>query len=194
MNKLGFWLLLLFAASCASKKSEDEKKEGAFFPVVSYLKSQAKAIDTSLYRIMKIETTGPVSDTQYIRREEFKTYAADFLNLPDITSSKWKDDYKEDKIYDEDLKSVILTYTTSEAENPIRREDVMLNGSPNEYGNSEVHTIIINKMETEDDLTTEKNMVWYVNKRFIIVTKTQKGTQPEQVKKLQVIWNDFPSQ
>lgn len=193
MNKLLSGLILICSlAACKDKKKQDES-EGQFFPVLSFLKGQANHIDTSLYRIVKIETIDSTSTTTYIRREEFKEYAKDFLELPDISAGKWKDEYEETKMFDDALNNVILTYTTTDKENEVRREDVMLEPT-NASGNSEVKTVIINKIESGGDSTVEKNMVWYVNKRFTIITKVEKGNQPEKIRKLEVIWNDFPDQ
>jgi hypothetical protein len=152
-----------------------------------------KNIDTSLYRIVKVETIDSASTTTYIKREEFQKYAKDFLDLPDISSEKWMDDYEETKMFDDVLNNVILTYTTTKPDNEVRREDVMLEPT-NASGNSEVKNIIINTLQSNNDSTIEKNMVWYVNKRFTVVTKIQKSNRPEKIKKLELIWNDFPDQ
>src|SRR5215203_2183448 len=191
MNKIliGFISISLLLA-CKSKTKKDNSQE-EFFPAISFLKGQAKHIDTSLYRIVKVETVDSNSITTYIKREEFSKYAKEFLELPDISSNKWKDDYEETRIYDEVLNNIILSYKTVEEDNEIRSEDIMLEPT-NSSGNSEVKNIIINTLQTAQDSTIEKNMVWYVNKRFIIVTKIQKADQPEKIKKLEVIWNDFP--
>jgi len=193
MNKIliGFISISLLLA-CKSKTKKDNSQE-EFFPAISFLKGQAKHIDTSLYRIVKVETVDSNSITTYIKREEFSKYAKEFLELPDISSNKWKDDYEETRIYDEVLNNIILSYKTVEEDNEIRSEDIMLEPT-NSSGNSEVKNIIINTLQTAQDSTIEKNMVWYVNKRFIIVTKIQKADQPEKIKKLEVIWNDFPGQ
>ena len=193
MNKIliGFISISLLLA-CKSKTKKDNSQE-EFFPAISFLKGQAKHIDTSLYRIVKVETVDSNSITAYIKREEFSKYAKEFLELPDISSNKWKDDYEETRIYDEVLNNIILSYKTVEEDNEIRSEDIMLEPT-NSSGNSEVKNIIINTLQTAQDSTIEKNMVWYVNKRFIIVTKIQKADQPEKIKKLEVIWNDFPGQ
>jgi hypothetical protein len=103
------------------------------------------------------------------------------------------DDYEETKMFDDVLNNVILTYTTTKPDNEVRREDVMLEPT-NASGNSEVKNIIINTLQSNGDSTIEKNMVWYVNKRFTVVTKIQKANQPEKIKKLELIWNDFPDQ
>src|SRR5206468_6928722 len=96
-------------------------------PVISFLKGQVKDIDTSLYRIIKIETVNNKIDTEYIKREDFKKYAREFTDLPDITSDNLKDDYQETKTYDDVLKSYILTYTTNSKDREIVKEDVMIN-------------------------------------------------------------------
>src|SRR5207248_6830436 len=122
----------------------------------------------------KIDTVDSLNDTTYLKREEFKKYAKDFLELPDITSDKWKDDYKESKLYDEDLKSVILTYTSKNKDNEVQREDVMIEPQPDENGNSKVKTILIDKWSTNGDSTVHKNMVWESDKRFLILTKVNR--------------------
>jgi hypothetical protein len=193
MNKLLTGLIcLVLLAACKNKKKQDDG-ENQFFPVLSFLKGQAKHIDTSLYRIVKVETVDSTSTTTYIKRGEFKDYAKDFLELPDISSDKWKDDYEETRMFDDALNNVILTYTTKDEDNEVRREDVMLEPT-NASGNSEVKTVIINKIKSSGDSTVEKNMVWYVNKRFTVITKIQKANQPEKIRKVEVIWNDFPEQ
>ena len=192
MNKCLIGVICLLCISCKHKK-KNVGEDTAYFPVVSFLKGQAKHIDTSLYRIVKIETIDSTTSTSYIRREEFEKYAKDFLDLPDISSDKWKDDYEETKMFDQELNKVILTYMTTEPDNKVRREDVMLEPT-NASGNSEVQNVIINTLHTQDDSTIEKNMVWYVNKRFTIITKVQKRDKPEKIRKLEVIWNDFSDQ
>jgi HD superfamily phosphohydrolase len=192
MNKVLTGVICALCLAACTNKQEDNS-ESQFFPVVSFLRGQAKHIDTSLYRIVKIETIDSSSTTSYIKREEFKDYAKDFLEMPDISSGKWKDDYEETKMFDDAINNVILTYTTKEKDNEVRREDVLLEPT-NTSGNSEVKTVIVNKIKSAGDSTVEKNMIWYVNKRFTIITKVQKNNQPEKIKKLEVIWNDFPDQ
>ena len=190
MNKLLSGLVFILCLSACKSKQKKDTQDGQYFPVLSFLKGQVKDIDTSLYRIIKVETIDSNSTTTYIKREDFNQYAKDFLGIPDISSDKWKDDYEETKMFDDALNNVILTYTTTEQDNEVRREDVMLEPT-NASGNSEVKNIIINTLQSGGDSTIEKNMVWYVNKRFIVVTKIQKANQPERIKKLEVIWNDF---
>ena len=190
------WMILLclgvaFLSCKHKKKPVNSNSDGAFFPVVSYIRGQVKDIDTSMYRIIKIETIDNRIDTQYIRREDFKTYAKDFTDLPDISSDKMKDDYTETKTYDDVLKSFILTYTTNVKDNEIQKEDVMIDPEPDENGNSIVRSIIIDEWPNHGDTIIHKSLLWQSNKRFLVVTKIDAPGTPEKITRLEVVWNDF---
>lgn len=191
MNK---WIICIIIATSivACKGKKKEEKKGQIFPVLSYLLAQVKNVDTSLYRIIKIETADSVSDTSFIRREEFRSYAKDFLDIPDISSAKHRDDYDESNNYDDLLDKALLTYTSRNSDNEIFRETVILDRDAS--GNSLVNTIIIDKQLKNKDSTVIKNMLWEANKRFQVITKTEVPNQPEKVRILQVVWNDLSNE
>ncbi len=191
MNQFIFLLAtIVFLTSCSSKKRKEPGEE--IFPVRAFLQAQVKHVDTSLYRIVKVEKEDTNSIKTFVPREEFRKLANEFLQMPDIASDKWQDDYEETKIMDDDM-SGILSYTSNDEDNEVQRQDVLL--EPNTGPNAgKVKTIIAYLVKSNSDSSVIKNMVWYVNKRFTIVTKTQKNNQPEKVKTLEVIWNDFTDQ
>ena len=187
MNKyLAAITCMLILWACKNKKKNENEK---FFSTVSYIQSQVKHVDTSLFKIVRIETVNGISDTSYIKRENFRDVAKDFLTIPDIASDKWSDNYDESNTYDEMLKNAVLTYTSKEKDNEIQREVVMID--PDDAGNSTVRTIIIDKIENGKDSTIEKNMIWHVDRRFQVITKIHKPDKAELIKTLQVSWNDF---
>lgn len=189
MNKWTCCLLVFsICLSCKSKKNNNDQE--SWFAVLPYLQSQVKQVDTSLHRIIKVETVDSTADTTFIPREEFRKYAQDFLDIPDISTGDKRDDYEESKMYDDVLNNVILSYTANKPGEEIRREDVTLTPGPS-GGTSEVRTIFINRIQNNGGNTVEKNMLWQVDKKFQIVTKTQPSAGPGKVKKLEVIWNDF---
>lgn len=188
MNK---WLIVPLACLLFSCKSGKKEEAGDFFPVLSYLKSQVAHVDTSLYRIIKITTVDNRNDTAYIRREDFRKEAADFLSIPDITGKKLSHDYQETEIYDESLGSVILSYMPTEEDAEIRRQEVVI--EPNQAEGDKVKSIFIDRLMEKGDVTVRKNMLWQVDQRFRIVTITQHEDGTEKVEKLQVVWNDTPS-
>jgi len=188
------WLLLTllpFAFSCKSKSNEEATDAEPYFPIKSYIESQIAHVDTSLYTIQRIETQNNRSDTTVIPREEFKKQAQDFLEIPDITKNKWRDDYEEFKTFDEDLQSAIISYRSKEGDAEVRRQEVII--KPNAAEGDQVKTIFIDRNFEEGSSSIQQKLLWEVNKWFRIVTITQKPNQPEQIKTVQVIWKEGPS-
>ena len=190
MNRCIVMLAIFILLSCSSKKKNKNTEE--IFPVRSFLQSQVKQVDTSLYRIVKVEKIDTNVTKSYVSREDFRALAKDFLSMPDISAVEWKDDYDGSKMFEEDMKAILM-YTTQEKENEIQRLDVILEPGSGE-ATGKVQTIIVYLIKSNNDSTVIKNMVWYVDKRFTIVTKTQKKNQPEKAKTVEVIWNDFTDQ
>lgn len=186
MNKLPLLLFLFLLPGCKEKKPD---KHIDVFPALSFIKGQIKQVDTSLYRIVVVKTENNKSDTSYIPREAFSKLAKDFMEIPDISSDKLKNDYEETQFYDETMQSVILTYLTNEEDNEVRRQDVIIDQA-NAAGINDVETIIIHTIKNKKNTTVTKNLVWYVNSKFTVITKTSKGNEPEKISKLEVVWND----
>src|SRR5215210_1434544 len=101
---------------------QKDKADADFFPALSFIQSQVKNVDTSVYSLLKIVTVDSRKDTVYMRREDFRKEARDFLSLPDITAKKWRKKYTETKMYEEDLNCVVLTYTPNDEDAQIRRQ------------------------------------------------------------------------
>jgi hypothetical protein len=192
MNKPFFFLLIstLFLISCKNKKAVNtEEPSTAYFPVLSYIKSQVAHVDTSLYRIIKVvEKDSTTRDTIYLKREEFKQAAKDFLSIPDISSDDLKDEYTESKIYDSDLESAVLNYMPKKPNQEVTRQEVMI--KPSTAGDN-VQSIFINRVTNTEDSTVQKILFWEVDKRFKIITLVQKPNAPEKKITEEVIWNDF---
>ncbi len=189
MNK---WLIvagILCLVSCKAKKEDDVNT--AFFPVASYIKSQVAQVDTTLNRIMKIVTVNGTSDTLYIRRDEFRKHANDFLSLPDISSKKLKDDYTETQLYDEDLERVILNYTPKKQDNEIKRQEVMIKAD--ELRGDKVESIFIDQLLEFNDSTVQKRLTWNVDHNFQVVTIVQKRNAPDKIHMLRLLWNESAS-
>jgi hypothetical protein len=185
MNKWFFCLLLAPGLiSCKSKKKEE--KNGEFFSVLSLIQSQVKKVDSSASQIRKLEKNGPVSDTVVISREEFRRYAQDFLMIPDISTPERKKLYEESKGPDKSTNSILYTYTTKDQDQEVQRETVMF--EPDTAGIAQLSILIIDLMKTNGDSTIIKNMVWYVDRSFHVITKTSKNEGPEQVRSVLVKW------
>lgn len=180
-------VLLVVVTGCKSKEKEGSEETG-FFPVLSFIKSQVAHVDTSVYAIVQVTKKDSLYDTVYLKREDFKTAAADFLSLPDITSKKLKKQYEETKMFDDALQRVVISYTPKDKEDvEIQRQEVII--KPGQQSDDEVQTIYIDRVQNNGDSTVQKRMVWDVDKRFQIISIIQKKQAPERVQTVDVNWN-----
>ena len=91
---LTLWSVLLLIVACKEKEAEPKKE---FISILSYINNQVADVDTSLYSIIRLDFIDSTrTDTTYIRREDFRALAKDFLSLPDIADKKNRKDYKEE--------------------------------------------------------------------------------------------------
>src|SRR5687767_10873135 len=108
MNKWLPAVLLVLLISCKEKEQDPEKK---FISIRSFFQNQVTDVDTSLYPIIRLDFVDSTrTDTSYIRREDFRALAADFLNLPDISEKKYSSQYREESLVDSMLDRVIISY------------------------------------------------------------------------------------
>lgn len=177
-------LAVLILTACGNKKQLDSTK--AYFSVVDYLKSQVKHMDSVPLNFTKITTVDSTSDTTSVTREEFHRFAKEFLDLPNIASAANMDDYKETNDFDEVLNNVLLMYTAKNADDEVRSETIMM--QPDDAGNTEVRTILVTTMKSENGTTIAKNMTWHLDRRFQIVTKTNKPGSGEQIETVVISW------
>lgn len=177
----------LLLAACKTRKKEPVDNDSGYFPVLSYLQSQVRQVDTGLYSITKISKAHNAVDTQYLRREEFRTAAQDFISLPDIASGDLKQKYNETKLYDEDLKKVVITYEPKNKNDfeQVTREDVII--EPGNAATDQVQSIYIETVSANSDSTVQKKMTWNVNQNFQIIKLIDKTGQ-EDVQTTDVRW------
>jgi hypothetical protein len=170
--------------ACKSKKKEEKE---AFFPALSFIQSQVAHVDTSLYPIIKLTFVDSTrTDTEYIKREDFRSLAKDFLELPDLGSSKFKKRFTEEKRYDETLGRVIFTLLPVSADKEqIQRQEVIINNAGND-----VHSIYIDFFSSSKDSSVEKKLFWRADQSFQITTIKQKPGTAEIITTSKVVWNE----
>ena len=180
--------VILFVTCLAACKSKDKQTKEAFFPILSFIKSQVAHVDTSLYRIIKLVRVDSTWDTSYIKREEFRTYASDFLEMPDLADKSYATAYDESKFYDASLNRVIITYTPRDRTlQSIQREEVTI--EPGEQGKDRVKNIIVDKRTTAKDSVTEiKRMLWNVDESFQVTTIIEKPGRPDSIQVTMINW------
>lgn len=177
---------LFFFNSCKQK----EKKEGEkFFPALSFIKGQIAAMDTSLYSIRKLDFIDSIqTDTTFIHRDQFRVIANDFLTVPDIASPKYEDRYKEEKLFDESLNRVMITYSPVDPEKEqVQRQQILIKPDPS---GDKVTNIFIETTVNTKDSAVQKKLLWKVDESFQVTTTRQLAGQPEKTTTFKVVWGE----
>ncbi|RYY40170.1 MAG: hypothetical protein EOO08_07490 [Chitinophagaceae bacterium] len=183
----GCWALLLVA--CGDKK--EEKADGTStepFQAIAFIRSQVRDVDTSLYQIRKVVSFDGKADTSVITREQFRQEAAPFLTLPDVASKDLRDDYKEENLYDETLKKVVLFYTAKDPEAALQREQVIIDP---DQGGGLVKTMIFDFYDKQGGYIVHRNLVWANNDHFSVSESLPGPGGTERIRRTTVSWNDF---
>lgn len=185
------WYLLLLTLSCKQKPKEEEKK---FISVSSLIEKQVAHIDTSLYAITRVVYSDSLhSDTTYIRREDFRSVAKEFLDIPDLSEKKVAKQYMEETRYDELLNRVIITYKPINSDDgEIKKQEIQV--TPDLATGDKVNNIIINRVINNRDGFLQKDMLWQIDKSFQVVTTTRQPGQPEKITTTKVTWNEDNNQ
>jgi len=177
---LALLLATLFYFGCKQKKND-------VFPALDFIKGQIAHVDTSVYRIVKlVPLTDSTYDTSYVKREDFKTLAKDFLETPDI-SKKFGGKYTEERMMNNELGLAVFIATTGDEDLEVRRQEVRILPDP---PNDKVKSIYIERLNGNKDSSVLKRMTWYTDRKFQIITIMQKKNQEEKTSVMQVVWND----
>jgi hypothetical protein len=184
-----FFSVLLLTIACKQKKNtenNDDQKEN-FFPVLSFIKSQVAHVDTSLYSIKKIVfIDSSHADTVFVPREQFRSLAKDFLEIPDLADKKYIKRYTEEKIFDETLNRVIISYKPQNPDKEeLQKQEILIAPDPS---GDKVSSIIIDRVINNKDSFLQKSMLWQVDKSFQVTTIAQKSGQPETTTIMKVTW------
>jgi len=181
---LGISLSAFALFACKSKMKEEKE---AFFPVLSFIQSQVAHVDTSLYSIIKLTFIDSTrTDTEYIKRDDFRSFAKDFLDLPDLNKSKFKKRFKQEKRYDETLGRAVFTLLPADPDKEqIQRQEVIINNAGND-----VHSIYIDFFASSKDSSVEKKLFWRADQSFQVTTIRQKPGMPEVITTSKVVWNE----
>jgi hypothetical protein len=175
-----FLFIILFYCSCKQKKND-------VFPAIDFIRGQIANVDTSVYKILKlVPVTDSTYDTTYVKREDFKKLAKDFLETPDI-SKKFGGKYTEERMMNNELGLAVFIATTRDEDLEVRRQEVRILPDP---PNDKVKSIYIERSNGNKDSSVLKRMTWFTDRKFQVITITQKKNEEEKTSVMEVVWND----
>src|SRR6186713_772650 len=176
-------LIAILFVACKEKK--DTKQEPPI-SVLSIIKGQLNRLDTSLYGIIKYETSGNITDTVYLKREEIRKFAAPFLSLPEIADKKYHENYTEERLIDAQQETLNITSTPRNENAEIQKQIIVI--ALADVTNGKVQSMFIDRYIPSKDSTIEQKLFWEMDKYFSIGSIIEKENQPDKTHLTKVTW------
>src|SRR6187401_45967 len=176
-------LIAVFFAACKEKKETEQEPP---ISALSIIKGQLNSLDTSLYSIMKYETTGNVTDTLYLKREDVRKFAAPFLTLPEIADKEYYENYTEERLIDAQQETLNITSTAKSENAEIQKQIMVITLA--DVSSGKVQSIFIDRYIPSKDSTIEQKLFWEVGKYFSIGSIIEKENQPDKTHFSKVTW------
>jgi hypothetical protein len=172
---------------CTSKKSiQTERQKNNFFPVTQYLLAQVNELDTLPVTPLKIITIHQRTDSQWIKKEEIRSFVLPFLT-PVIDSVSLHNYFSQRSFLDQTINAFTFSYdpiTELPDTLQVKRWDIYVD--PN-TGN--ITRIYIVKQVNNDTTSHTLQLTWKSGYYCQVTTITEKnGTAPE-IKQEKLIWN-----
>jgi len=176
-------LVVILFIGCKEKK---EAKHEPPISALSIIKGQLNELDTSLYSIIKYETTDNITDTAYLRREEVRKFAAPFLSLPEIADKKYYKNYSEERLIDAQQETLNITSTAKNENAEIQKQIIII--ALADVSSGKVQSIFIDRYISSKDSTIEQKLFWEIDKYFSIGSIIEKENHPDKTHFTKVTW------
>jgi hypothetical protein len=172
--------------SCKGNEKENTDENSFPTPALEIIKGQVAQVDSSVDPIIKrVPLTDSTYDSTSVNRKDFRALAKDFLETPDI-SGKLKKKYKEERTLDNNLGQAIFTAVPLDDQSlEVRRQEIRIVPNPPD---DKIKSVYIEKFKSDKDSSVMKRMTWYMDKKFQVVTITQKPGQEDKVSVIEVIF------
>lgn len=158
--------------SLALSMAEDSAAE-KFFPVLDFMKSEIRSVDSLPVGIKVYITQGEKKDSGYLKPEEFHQLADEFLS-PELEREQFKKSYTESSFYDRSTKTSTFHYESIKPDATIRRIDIITSATDT-Y--DKVTSLYFEKKNSQDRFL--KKLIWKPGQEFSLI---------EQNKVTRVVW------
>ena len=197
MKKLlaGCFFLILIGCKNARRETAPsnptdtvQKKEKAYFPVLDYIQSEIRYVDSLPVGILKYTTRNGVTDSTYIKPEEFHQLAGEFLS-PALAKQTFEKEYNETSFFDNTTQYSSFLYSTNNKELPVQRVDVVVKQEDVVY--NKVKSIYMEKFYNNADSSATQKMYWKAGQNFQINTEIKTSNTETITRQIKVVWNPF---
>lgn len=175
-------------APSADQKPDSIAEPKVYFPVIDYLQSEIKYVDSLPVGIMKYTTQDGRTDSGYIKPEEFHRLAQEFIS-PVLTKDNFEKEYKESSFFDNTTKYSSFLYSTNNGSLPIQRIDVI--AKPEDIVYNKVKSIYMEKFFDKGDSSFTEKLYWKAGENFLISTEIRTPSQEVITRQVKVVWNPW---
>jgi hypothetical protein len=165
-------------------------KGKAYFPVMDYIKSEIRYVDSLPVGIRKFVISGNSTDSSYIRLDEFHEYANTFLS-PELDPAVFTTNYTESSFYDRSTKSSTFFYQAKNDNAPIKRIDVQ--SRPDEVYDK-VFNIYMERVQQLGDTLVIKKMTWKPGRQLQVIeskTSIQETQDMPIIRQVKIVWDNW---
>jgi hypothetical protein len=169
----------------ASTQSIDStQKAKAYFPVIDFIRSEINYVDSLPVGIMKYTTQDGITDSGYIKADEFHQLAQEFLPA-DLNKEAFESNFSETSFFDNTTQYASFLYSSDKPDRTVSRVDVL--AKPEDVVYNKVQSIYIEK----SDSSTIKKLYWKAGQSFQINTETRTPEQKLITRQVKVVWNPW---
>src|SRR5215211_397270 len=111
--------------SVTAGNTDSTQKEKAYFPVLDYLQSEIKYVDSLPVGIVKYTIEKNTTDSTYIKLPEFHQLAQEFLS-PLLKKETFEKEFTETSFFDNTTQYSNLLYSTANNKLSLKRVDVVV--------------------------------------------------------------------
>lgn len=167
---------------------DSAKKLKAYFPILDYLKSEIRYVDSLPVGIMKYTTKNGITDSGYIKAEEFHLLAQEFLS-PHLEKSIFEKEYSESSFFDNTTQYSSFLYSTTNVNLPLKRVDVLV--KPEDVVYNKVKSIYMEKLIEKADSSVTQKLYWKSEQNFQITTEIRTTKSQATTSQVKVVWNPW---
>jgi hypothetical protein len=193
-----YWIFLLFTFSIVACKNNDqstapadseavpkEQEPKSYLPIVSFINEDIRNVDAFAAGILLKTKTGQKTDSIFIKPEEFKNIAREFL-VPELDTAIFHNDFTEESIAEQATQTVNFIYTSNNDKTILRKAIVY--ASPSQV-NHKISRIYMEKEKQAGDTTIKQKLTWKIKQYFIITEIRQTAQGFNSVITRKAIWD-----
>jgi hypothetical protein len=197
MKNLMNGLMLLLVVGCnnntdvhndASPSADTTQGVKAYFPVLDYIQSEIRYVDSLPVGIMRYSSQNGVIDSGYLKPEEFHELANEFLS-PELAKEKFEKEFSETSFFDNTTQYSSFVYSTTNKNLPVQRVDVL--AKPEDIVYNKVKSIYIEKHLERADTSITQKLYWKAGQNFHINTEIRTSKPEVITKQVKVVWSSW---